>query len=333
MGTTWRRTLVRLLIGTAATVAFLVLFLREVDLSKAWKMMSALPAWALLASLGLIAANLFFMTLRWKYLLSGAGYRVDKRKLFSTIAVGRGANNLLPARGGDLLRIESLRERQVPIFVTAGTLFAERLLDGVVLSVWILLGAIMIGEGGPVFLTGVGLCVGTALGVFLVRGAARDPERAERVVWRMTRFLPTRWHTRVARAAAYFVDGLGAFTGRRRVFLIFATSVAMWLADVAMYYIVGRAYGIEIGVGGFFLLEGIGNLALAVPATAAGIGTYDYLTLIAAKGIDVPPDKATAYVLTMHALTVIPVTVLGAALVRPAFPRLFRRHAAAEEPV
>ena len=74
-------------------------------------------------------------------------------------------------------------------------------------------------------------------------------------------------------------------------------------------------------------------LALAVPATAAGIGTYDYLTLVAAKGIDVPADKATAYVLTMHALTVIPITLLGVALVRPAFPRLFRRHETLEEPV
>ena len=333
MGTSWRRTFVRLLIGTAATVAFLILFLREVDLSLAWKTMSSLPAWTLLASLGLIGINLFFMTLRWKYLLAGAGYRLDNRKLFATIAVGRGANNILPARGGDLLRIESLRERNVPVFVSAGTLFAERLLDGVVLSVWIVLGALLIGEGGPVLLTGIALCAGTALGVFLVRFATHDPERAERFVWRMTKFLPTRWHTRVARAAAYFVDGLGAFTNRRRVFLIFATSAAMWLADVAMYYIVGRAYDIEIGIGGYFLLEGIGNLALAVPATAAGIGTFDYLTLIAAKGIDVPTDKATAYVLTMHALTVIPITLLGAALVRPAFPRLFRRHETLEEPV
>jgi hypothetical protein len=47
----------------------------------------------------------------------------------------------------------------------------------------------------------------------------------------------------------------------------------------------------------------------------------------------VPTDKATAYVLTMHALTVIPITLLGAALVRPAFPRLFRRHETLEEPV
>jgi hypothetical protein len=27
----------------------------------------------------------------------------------------------------------------------------------------------------------------------------------------------------------------------------------------------------------------------------------------------------------MHALTVLPITILGAVLVRPAFPRLFRR--------
>jgi uncharacterized protein (TIRG00374 family) len=333
MGTSWRRTIGRLLIGTAATAAFLWLFLREVDLSQAWKVITSLPLWTIFASLGLIAANVWLMTLRWKYLLSGAGYTVGKRTLFSTISVGRGANNILPARGGDFLRIEAMRERQVPVFVSAGTLFAERLLDGVVLSVWIVLGALMIGEGGPVLLTGIALSVGTAFGVLLVRGAAHDPERAERLVWRMTRFLPPRWHTRAARAAAHFVEGLGAFRGRRRVSLIFATSLGMWLADVAMYYLVGRAYDIEIGVGGFFLLEGIGNLALAVPATAAGIGTFDYLTLVAAKGIDVPTDKATAFVITMHALTVLPVTFLGAAMVRPAFPHFFRRHEAAEEPV
>jgi glycosyltransferase 2 family protein len=323
----WRRNAVRFLVSTAATAAFLVLFLREVDLGEAWGEITSLPGWALLAALGLILANVFLMTLRWKYLLVGAGYTIGKRKLFSTIAVGRGANNILPARGGDLLRIESLRERNVPAFVTAGTLFAERLLDGVVLSAWILLGALMLGEGGPVLLTGVALSAGTAVGVVLVALAARDPERAERFAWRITSWLPPRWHTRVARSTAHFVDGLGAFRGRRRVWLVFGTSAGMWLADVAMYYVVGQAFDIDLGVGGYFLLEGIGNLALAVPATAAGIGTFDYLTLVAAKGIDVPEDKATAYVLTIHALTVLPITLLGAALVRPAFPRLGRKGA------
>jgi glycosyltransferase 2 family protein len=319
----WRRSLVRIGVGTAATVAFLVLFLREVDLREAWREITALPGWTMVAALALVIANVVIMAVRWRYLLGGAGYRCGLWKLFSTVAVGRAANNILPARGGDLLRIEAMRERQVPVFVSAGTLFAERLLDGVILSVWILFGALAIGQGGPMLLTGVALSSGAALGVVLVAFAARDPDRAERFAWRATRRLPPRWHTRFTRAAAHFVDGLGAFRGRSRLVAIFGTSAAMWLADVAMYYIVGEhAFGLDLPVGAYFLLEGIGNLALAVPATAAGIGTFDYLTLLAAQGIDVPADKATAYVLTMHALAVLPVTIMGAVLVRPAFPRL-----------
>ena len=322
----WRRNLLRILLGSAATGAFLWLFLREVDLGEAWREITSLPGWAMLASLGLILANVFIMSVRWRYLLAGAGYRIGTRKLFSTVAVGRGANNILPARGGDLLRIESLRERHVPVFVSAGTLFAERLLDGVVLSTWILLGALMIGQSGPMLLTGIALAAGAALGVALVALAARDPDRTEAFAWRVSRRLPQRWHRRFTRAAAHFVDGLGAFRGRRRLVAIFVTSAAMWLADVAMYYLVGQAFGLDLPLGAYFLLEGIGNLALAVPATAAGIGTFDYLTLLAAKGVDVELNEATAYVLTMHALTVLPVTILGALLALPAFPRLRGRH-------
>jgi glycosyltransferase 2 family protein len=329
----WRRNLFRIGIGTAATGAFLWLFLREVDLGEAWREITSLPGWTMVAALGLVVTNVLIMAIRWGYLLEGAGYRIGRWKLFSTVAVGRGANNILPARGGDLLRIEALRERHVPVFASAGTLFAERLLDGVVLSSWILLGALMIGQGGPMLLTGVALSAGAALGVVLVALAARDPDRAERFAWRATRKLPPRWHTRFTRAAAHFVDGLGAFRGRRRIVAVFAASAAMWLADVAMYYIVGEfAFELDLPIGAYFLLEGIGNLALAVPATAAGIGTFDYLTLLAAKGIDIDPAKATAYVLTMHALAVVPVTLMGAVLVSPTFPRLLgRRREPAQE--
>jgi uncharacterized protein (TIRG00374 family) len=322
----WRKHLVRIGIGTAATAAFLWLFLREVDLQLAWQEITSLPPWTILASLALVVANVLIMAVRWGYLLGGAGYRIGTRKLFSSVAVGRGANNILPARGGDLLRIESMRERHVPVFVSAGTLFAERLLDGVILSTWILFGALAIGEGGPMLLTGIALSAGAALGVFLVALAARDPDRAERFAWRATRRLPPRWHTRFTRAAAHFVDGLGAFRGRTRLVAIFGTSAGMWIADVAMYWIVGEyAFHLGLPLGAYFLLEGIGNLALAVPATAAGIGTFDYITLLAAKGIDIPTDKATAYVITMHALAVLPVTIMGAILVSPAFPRLLGR--------
>ena len=315
----------RLVVGSAATVTFLWLFLREVDLGEAWGQMRGLPPLTLVGAVLLVLVNVGVMALRWRYLLEGAGYRVPLRALFSSVAVGRGANNVVPARGGDLLRIESMREvAQVPAFVSAGTLFAERLLDGVVLAAWILLGALAVGTGGIPLLTGIALASGAALGVVLVVLAARSPEGAERLVWRAARRLPARWDKRVARAGAHFVEGLGAFRGRRRLALIFGSSTLMWIVDVAMFALVGRAFNLDLGLGAYFLLEGIGNLALAVPATAAGLGSFDYITYLTARDIEIEEDTATAYVLTMHALLVLPVTVLGGLLVRPALPRLFR---------
>ena len=326
----WRQTLIRLAIGSAATGSFLWLFLKTADVGAAWRQMRRLPGGYVVAALALILVNYAFTALRWRYLFDAARIRLTARGLFPTLCVGCGANNILPARGGDLLRIASLRDKHgVPAFIVAGTLFAERLLDGLVLATWILLGAVVIGETGIMLLTGIALASGAMLGVVLVVLGSRAPERVETAVWRLTRRLPVRWHSHIGRSTANFVEGLSAFRARGPLFRILWTSFAIWLADFGMYYVVGRAYHLDVGAGAYFLLEGIGNLALGVPATAAGLGSFDYLTFLSADALDVAKGPATAYVLTVHAFTVVPITVLGALLVHPAFPRLFQRRRAA----
>ena len=206
------RKLVRVLVGLAATGAFLALFLRQLDVGDAAGKFRSLPWWATVAGAAMIFVNLGFMSLRWQYLLRGAG---------------GDAHGLRPA-----------------------------------------------------------------------------------------------WRERVEHAVANFVAGLGGFANRRQLGLALAASAGMWTADVVMYAIVGWAYGLDTGPGAYFLLEGVANLALAIPAAAAGIGTFDYLTLVAAQSIDIPTDVATAYVLTVHMLTVVPITIAGGLLLRRAFPRL-----------
>jgi uncharacterized protein (TIRG00374 family) len=325
--TNWRQNFARLAIGSAATGAFLWLFLRIAHLGEAWKEIRSLPAWAIGGGVGFVLANTAFIALRWRYLYSAARYQTQARRLFPIFCVGAGANNVLPARGGDLLRIESVRQHyRIPPFVTAGTLFAERLLDGVVLSVWILMGAIWIGETGILLLSGIGLSAGCTLGIVLVALAARRPERAEEIVWKATKRLPARWHSRIGRWTANFVEGLGAFRARKPLIRVLWTSVAIWLCDFGMYVIVGKGFGSNLSGGGYFLLEGVGNLALGVPATAAGLGSFDYLTLVSAEQLKVPDSIGTPYVLTVHALVVLPVTILGALFLRSAFPRVFGAH-------
>jgi glycosyltransferase 2 family protein len=330
----WRQNFVRLAIGSAATGLFLWLFLRIAHVGDAWKEIKALPAWAIGGGIGFVLASCALVALRWRYLFAAARYQTQTRRLLSIFCVGAAANNILPARGGDLLRLESVRQHySIPPFVTAGTLFAERLLDGVVLSVFILLGALWIGETGVLLLVGIALSAGCVLGIVLVTLAARGPERAEELVWKATKWLPARWHARVGRWTANFLEGLGAFRARRSLVRVLWTSLAIWLANFGMYVVVGKAYGADLSAGGYFLLEGVGNLALGVPATAAGLGSFDYLTLRSAQELGVTSEIGTPYVLTVHALVVVPVTILGAIFLRGAFPRVFnhRRDASTQE--
>jgi len=116
-----RQNLVRLLIGSAATVFFFWLFLQIAHLGDAWKEIKSLPGWAIGGALGFVLANVGFISLRWRYLFSAARYQTQARRLLPIFCVGAGANNVLPARGGDLL-ISSEPAR--------GTKVRVRLLDG-----------------------------------------------------------------------------------------------------------------------------------------------------------------------------------------------------------
>jgi glycosyltransferase 2 family protein len=317
------RRLLRFGVLTVVTAGFLLLFQRQADLRSVLPALAELPAWSLFASLGALLANLAFVVLRWRVLLAAAGVRVAPSKLFVTVSVGTGVNNVLPARAGDLVRIESVRSGEgVPVFVLAATLFAERLLDGLVLAVWLLVGALVLGVGGPLLLTGIALSSGSALGVILAALAAARPEGLERLVSRLPR--------RVSGGATDFLAGLASFRNHRALAVALSASICVWLANLVLYVAVGGGLGIEAGLGGYLALEGVGNLALAVPGTAAGIGSFDYLTLMTARSLAVPEAAAVAYVLAVHALTVVPVTLLGLLLLSRALPA--RRPVPAVEP-
>jgi glycosyltransferase 2 family protein len=312
-----RQTLGRLLALTT-TLVFGALFVRHGSLGAAWTAMRSLPLWTVGVALAAIGGGMWFTAVRWRILLGAAGVDVPTGRLFAALAVSAAANNLLPARGGDLVRVAAMRGA-APAPAVVGTMAAERLLDGFTLALWIVFGALLAGAGAPLLPLGIAVAAATGLGIALA--ALATPASLERT----GRILPRRLRGRALAAGAGFLSGLEGLRSPRLLARALAASFALWLCDVVMYGVLAHGFGLPLGLGGWFLLEGIGNLALAVPATAAGIGSFDYLTLLGAHSLGVAGPAAAAYVLAVHALVVLPATILGALLARRAFRPAARR--------
>jgi uncharacterized membrane protein YbhN (UPF0104 family) len=148
----------------AATATFALLFLRTVSWDETRAQLGAIPPTTVLAAVGAVLASLGLTALRWRYLLRAAGVEARVPRLFAGLVAGGAVNNLVPARGGDLVRVRSVPARTSAV---VGTLAAERLLDGFVLSLFIVGGVAVTGAAQPLLVAGIGLAVATALAMAL----------------------------------------------------------------------------------------------------------------------------------------------------------------------
>ena len=120
-------------IGVLISVACVYLVVRGVDLGKTADLLgSARPTWLALA-VAAVAGDLVFRALRWQILMRPI-HRVPLRRLSAYMLVGYLANNVLPARLGELVRSHYLGDREgISRSATLGTVVVERVVDTVVL--------------------------------------------------------------------------------------------------------------------------------------------------------------------------------------------------------
>jgi uncharacterized membrane protein YbhN (UPF0104 family) len=238
--------------------------------------------------------------IRWRSLLAAGGVDAPAPKLFAALTIGSAVNNLVPARGGDAVRVESARQLTgAPRLAIAGTMVSERILDGFVLALLVVAGALLDGLGGTFLWIGAAVAGGTIVlalvAPHLLRGRL-DGLQA----------------------------GLAAFRDPRALAPALTATAGIWLADVVMYGALARGFHLNLSIGAVLLLVGAGNLALAIPGAAAGIGSFELVTLAGAHGIGAGGPALAAYVLAVHAVIVLPPTLTGAALARIALPKAFR---------
>lgn len=301
-----RRDLLRSLIGIAISIVALAIVVRGVDLdATASVLREADLAWV--GAMVLCACcDLACRAVRWRELLLPIRAVAVTRTL-AYYLVGNLANNVLPARLGELVRSHYLGDREGISRTTAlGTIVVERVVDATVLVGLAAVSILALGVRGIVasaVLVGVGLVALLVIGLALALVAHRLPF-ADRAIAAVER-----WPF-VVRLAGRLRNGLAVVQRPRTLALAVAWSLAAWGATVASVAAAGNAVGIELSWGQAALLGAGTSLVTAIPAGPASLGTFEVAAVTIAGVFGIPPAQGLALAILMH-VVYLAVTSLG----------------------
>ena len=324
------------LIGAAVSVIALYFALRNEDFGKVASAIAHANYLAFLPALLLYFVGVWIRAVRWRILLRPIAPRVGLNETFQVVTIGYMANNVLPARIGEVVRAYVLsRKEGVRKTATLATILVERIFDGLVMVGFAAAVVVIVTVFDPTALTqGEGHTLGTLLTsqsgligavalLFIVVLAAfiaiaSSRQRAERAVVFGLRFLPGRLHDRVNRLAVSFIDGLGSLRSATGMLAVFGLSILAWLFEASMYYVLGT-WGFNLTVGGaslpfyvFVLATALINLGTLVPQAPGYVGVFEFIAKIVLVGaFGVNSNDAISFVLVLHATLLVPVTLLG----------------------
>jgi glycosyltransferase 2 family protein len=301
-----RNALLRGGVGAAISLVAIWLVLRSVDVGQTIEILRAADlGWIVLVAV-FVVVDLLTRALRWQRLVAPIGH-VGYLPMLGYLLIGYLANNVLPARLGELVRSHYLGDREgLSRTTTLGTVVVERVVDFVVV-VAIAAAAILVlsvrGIVANAVLVGVALAALLAAAIAIGIAAHRLPG-AERIA-----VIAGRW-PRLMDLAGKLRGGLAVAGRPRTLGEALILSLLAWGATVLAFAAAGQAVGIELTIGQASLLAAGVALVTAIPAGPANLGTFELAAVEIAKAVGVPPHEAFAIALLVHA-TILVLTSVG----------------------
>lgn len=309
--------------GLAISALFLYLVLRKIDFPQLWLVLIKANYWWLIPGVAVYFVALWARSWRWHYLLRPLK-PIPTRTMFPIVTMGYAANNIFPARAGEVLRAVVLKRQEgVAISASLATIIIERMFDGIVMLAFVFVNLAELTRLTSVSIDVVGIKIGIrevaiwgsvaffgALAVFLV--AAMFPAPTDRLVtWLVERLAPVRIREKTLGVIRRFLEGLKSLSSPIDVLMVFFTSVVIWLLETVKYWFVMHAFSFSVSFFALMLMNGVVNLATTIPSAPGYLGTFDLPGIAVLQAYNIPREIAASYTFVLHFALWFPVTALG----------------------
>ncbi len=254
-------------------------------------------------------------------MLAAGGAPAPAWPVWQATAIGFMANNILPARGGEVARAYAA-SRLVPCrFTSALAIIAvERVFDGLVLV--ILLAAAIAAPGFPASATIGGKSLSSFAvwmgGAFIVLlgflfAAVHAPKGAMSFGGHLARrLLPARAASFLIAIARHFIDGLSILKAPRDFVWVVVWSFVLWLVNGLAFYTGFLAFRLDtLPFDSALLLQSVVAFGVAIPSSPGFFGVFEYASRAGLGLYGIGAAGAVSFAVGIHIGWFIPITVIG----------------------
>jgi glycosyltransferase 2 family protein len=262
-----------------------------------------------------VATSVFpLRAMRWRPILDPIAPKLPYGPLWRATCVGMMANNILPARAGELVRAFMLsRETTLPFSASFASLVVDRVFDAVVVLLLLVLAmfhpSFPAGESRMTYLgTGLLLVVGLAVALYAI---VFFPDRLIRLYELFARRVAPRFEERGRALLHSFAEGLSVLRHPGRFLVVFGWALALWLVQAFAFWVGFRSFGIHVPFAAALFVQGLIVIGVAAPSTPGFFGLFEAAAVAGLRLYSINDDVAVAWAISFHVLSLIPITLIG----------------------
>ncbi len=291
------------LLGWIISLLFLCLVLRDVNWSSVKEALVRISLIFPLMMVVTTCSGFLLRSWRWQFLLPRG---IPIKDSLGAVVLGYAANNVLPARLGEIVRAQAIGQKcQISRSLALASIFVERVFDGLVLTCLLYLG--IRGSTIPRWASSLGVLglslFGSALAIILLLALTRS--LWEKKIERLS-------SSKLRNILKQFVGGLTLVWSTPFLpITILGLSLTVWLVEGITYYIAIQAFELQVPTTAALFVMGLINLGILIPSAPGYLGAFHYFGILALSAWQVPTDEALACVIVIHACLYFPITVWG----------------------
>ena len=289
------------------------------SLARVWHELSQASIPLFLASAACATLIFPLRAIRWRTILQPVAPNQPLGALWRSTAIGMMANNIFPARAGEIVRAYALtRQTEVPFATSIASLAVDRLFDMLVL---LLLGvAAFIDPAFPREAHVAGQSLGDiargsvvliALMFVALYALVFFPKQLVRAFELFARRISPALEERGKLVLIKFSEGLSVLRSPGRFASVLAWTLAHWLLNAVGFWLGFKAVGLTLPFSAALFLQTLIALGVALPSAPGFFGVFEKFATVGLAIYGVGATQATSWAIGFHILSFIPITIIG----------------------